>query len=857
MPDLPFDNCKGKGVAASNGSLLTEEEKAFFNGIAEEVKKEKTGNNSESLSDRIAMRVDLAIKNDKFKALQQKRSAAINYLKGQELIKTVSAWPDKIQGANALMVGSDRVGKDIPLGGRNSIASDYKQRFDGALGELKARLDRENLTKLAKTKGAELGIFQELWRKGRTEEELKDSPNKFPEGGRPEYKKIADIIHQSYQPLLDQANRLGAFINNLPGYIMRQSHDMLSIRKAGGESAVTPEAKAKNAAAYSDFIAPLLDWKEMSKNEGKEIEPKAFLHSVWEGLASGVHLKANPENMDTVSSFGGQDLASKVSAYRKLLFKDAASFQKYNDKFGQKNLMEGVSSSLGRLSENIALMNRFGTNPQNMVDKLFNSLRGQTRMDFNDGRKWYALERNWNYVSGQSRIPLNQGWAKAGATVRAYNVLTSLGQAVTAHLTNLTATGPSELHYQGISPLVGFFSQIKGMIENTVNPDKRYVANRIGVGLEGFIHNFYSPFEGAQDVPGLMSKISQSFYALNGERPFSNALSGAVSNMMSNHFAEMAGLSFEKLPLETQRLFGLYDIKPMEWDSIRKGVEDVGGSKQLFPDSVRGIPKEEIAKMVEAKGQKVSDRTVALYRDDLESRFRNQYIDRVDYANLKPGAKEMSILHFGTRPGTPEGEAARFIAQFKAYPVAYFTKTLSRDLYGRTGNAERIGAMATVAAATTIGGFGSLTLNALASGKTPPDPTKWATFQASMVKGGGLGILTDYIFGEGTIGRSPMDTALGPTFGKVNSILSMYQKAKDISAEEAFGEKTKGYASLKDDFSRNIRSLIPFNNLIYLKGLFEYQVLYRMNEMLNPGYLDRMKERMKSGSGQQFIIPPN
>jgi hypothetical protein len=173
MPDLPFDNCKGKGVAASKGALLSEEEKAFFNGIAEDVKKEKTGDASESLSDRVAMRVDLAIKNDKFKAIQQKRSAATNYLKTQDLIKTVSAWPDKLEGANAMLVGSDKVGKGTPLGGRNSVAADYKQRFEGALGELKARLDRENLTKLAKTKGAELGIFQELWRKGRTEEELK------------------------------------------------------------------------------------------------------------------------------------------------------------------------------------------------------------------------------------------------------------------------------------------------------------------------------------------------------------------------------------------------------------------------------------------------------------------------------------------------------------------------------------------------------------------------------------------------------------------------------------------------------------------------------------------------------------
>lgn len=849
MPTLPSDNCKGIGIKASDGAILSNEEKAFFDSIAQEVKTEKTGDNSATLAERVALRTELGIKADKFKALQQKRSAAINFLKAQEINATLAKSTDKVKALNAILVGSDRI-KGIAPGGRNSVAAEHTQLFQSAVGTLKAKLGLNDLIKIFQSKDSQVGIMRELWRIGRTKEELAA----MAAGDRPEYAQIAQHIHETYTSLINRANRAGAFINDLPGYIMRQSHDMDAIRKAGGSVANSAEARATNAKAWKDFISPLLDWKKIQANEGREIDADEFLQASWEALASGVHLKPTPENADTAPiSFGGVDLASKVSSYRKLLFKDSDSFKTYNDKFGQKSLMDGVSATLNKLSENVALLNKLGTNPQRMFDSLTRSLRGETRLEFRDGKGWYSLERDWKYISGQSRQPLNLTGAKIGAGMRAYNVLTSLGSALFSHTTDLGVGGPAELAYQGMNPLTGFFGQIMGMFEHITDKDKRNVAYRLGVGVEGWHSNFWSSFDGAQDVSGTMAKLSQYFYSINGERPWTNAHQGAIATMMSEHMGSLRQSNFEQLPEETKRLFSLYDIRPQEWDALRRNTQNINGKTYLMPDSVVNLPDEEINAMM---GGKATPLKTANYRDALESKVRNMFIDRVDYANLRPGAREMSILQFGTRPGTPEGEAMRFMAQFKAYPVAFFTKTLSRELYGRNSKAASFGAMTTIAASATLSGYAALTLSALASGKTAPDPSKWETMEASMVRGGGMGILTDYIFGQGSAGRGPADAVLGPTIGKAFNFIALYQKAKEIGARQALGEKTKDLDSLRDDFSRQIVQNIPYQNVFYIKGLFQYQVVYKLNEMLNPGYLDRMQQRMKA-SGQQFIIPPN
>jgi hypothetical protein len=163
--------------------------------------------------------------------------------------------------------------------------------------------------------------------------------------------------------------------------------------------------------------------------------------------------------------------------------------------------------------------------------------------------------------------------------------------------------------------------------------------------------------------------------------------------------------------------------------------------------------------------------------------------------------------------------------------------------------------LAGFAASTTLAGYGGYTASQLLEGKTPPDPRKWSTLEAALAKGSGMGILTDYIFGEAMAGRTPLDTAAGPTLGRASALMEMYDKIKDISGQAALNGEQPDYGKIKNDVVYNLKTLIPGNNLLYLKGLFNYMVVYRMNEMVNPGYVDRMKQRLQTNSGQSFYVP--
>ena len=46
-------------------------------------------------------------------------------------------------------------------------------------------------------------------------------------------------------------------------------------------------------------------------------------------------------------------------------------------------------------------------------------------------------------------------------------------------------------------------------------------------------------------------------------------------------------------------------------------------------------------------------------------------------------------------------------------------------------------------------------------------------------------------------------------------------------------------------------------NLFYARAAFDYLILYRIQEWLNPGSLKRMERRLKQDSNQTYLLPPS
>ena len=116
----------------------------------------------------------------------------------------------------------------------------------------------------------------------------------------------------------------------------------------------------------------------------------------------------------------------------------------------------------------------------------------------------------------------------------------------------------------------------------------------------------------------------------------------------------------------------------------------------------------------------------ARLRDDLETALRSSFVDRADGGGPTPGARERAILRQGTRPETPVGEAVRFIAQFKAFPVTMLSRVLGRASGANTtrqffqnmltGKGDVLGIAHMIVAMTALG-YGSLGMDACSSGR--------------------------------------------------------------------------------------------------------------------------------------------
>ena len=111
-----------------------------------------------------------------------------------------------------------------------------------------------------------------------------------------------------------------------------------------------------------------------------------------------------------------------------------------------------------------------------------------------------------------------------------------------------------------------------------------------------------------------------------------------------------------------------------------------------------------------------------------------------------------------------------------------------------------------------------------------------------MLQGGGLGIYTDFLFGNIQNSTSALATAVGPIPTEAARVLSALNYA--IKGEGGKAGK-QAYYSIKEN--------IPFLNLFYIKTAFDYMIGYQMMETLSPGSLKRMEKRMKE-SGQEFLF---
>lgn len=748
----------------------------------------------------------------------------------------------EVEGLRSILVGSNLQ----RTGSRTSVALSQFTMFRNFVASFEAKLREENLDSLFAnaTEDMDKRIAKSMQEIG------EGSP---PSGKDPNINKIAEIMVDFQEQVRIKLNNAGANIPKLWGYVVRQSHDPFQLRNAmdvikskynkGMDDFSGDENK--NFRAWKEFIEPMLDrdrtFGEGSNEKGRE----EFLWKAYNSLIRNEHEIADG------AMYGGRDITSKLNAKRVLHFKTSDDWHEYNKLFGGGNLRESFFSGLNNMARSYGLIKELGTKPQENFDKigrgvaqaLINKRKDATQVS-KAIRPGGNLEIYMKEVDGRVNSIVSHAAARYSAVTRAILSMAKLGGATISAIADVHLYA-SEMSYQGRSYLGGVFEAMGSLARIKNSKRKQEIAAQLGFINDNAIYDLAARYSVGDTLNRSFTKVQRTFFKLNLLSWWTNTLKEGAMLGMGNYVAKNRKISFNNLEDGFKRLLKHYNIDEKTWNVLRKmAVETAEDGSEFF--SVREIDNLSDATLKDLMGvEKASKRELDLFKDGLKTKASGMFLDRSTYAVIEPDARQRALMKQGLMAGTAPGEAIRFMAQFKAFPIAILDKAFMREMsfFKEGQNLRGILGVSRLVAMSGVFGYIAMTAKDLLKGKSPKDPTKKKTFFAAMLQGGGLGIYGDFLFQQSFSGLDLLATAAGPA-------PTEFAKAANAIRYAIQGEPTKAgkqaYKSIRDN--------IPFLNLFYLKTAFDYLIGFQIMETLSPGSLRRMERKMKKDTGQEFLL---
>lgn len=284
--------------------------------------------------------------------------------------------------------------------------------------------------------------------------------------------KMAKQWDEASEWMRTRFNEYGGNLGKLNYGYLPQSHDRTALQKIGKDE-------------WVNFIQPLLKDSDID------------LDYTYNTIASGGLNKVKEGSVGK-----GKSIANKHSDPRALHFKDADSWIKYQEKFGNADPMAAIDNHIRSLTTDMSLVEIMGPNPTHMYDTL------KTKVDKDmvgkKGKEWRAYTDSlWNVVNGKVDNDL-AGIGTLGTSsqvLRAVNTATMLGSATLSAISDLGSLMVNTA-YHGLNPFKVAKTFVKSMkISNQED------AIRAGLGADVF----------NSEVSKRFSELGQGFWAKASE----------------------------------------------------------------------------------------------------------------------------------------------------------------------------------------------------------------------------------------------------------------------------------------------------------------------------------------------------
>lgn len=564
-------------------------------------------------------------------------------------------------------------------------------------------------------------------------------------------KAMAGAVNDTNEWIRKKLNSLGYNIGKLENWAITQTHDQISIWRAGLEK-------------WRDDLDGRLDWEGM-------IDPKSgmaygakpsdtyraqFLSGMFDNLTYGRDA-GNP-------TWGGAHSGNGLERHRVLKFKSMDDQLAYNSKYGATDPHTMLLSHFSAMSRRIAMARRFGPDADTALSYMGQIVAEKAKAN-NLGLP-ATMKANAGVVHAQRMARVLQGGSgpvgwKAAFFARGMSTTRKLLSSALLDRATVISV-PSDLNSVrmaanaiSMNPANIMSDYVKLMAENvagggTTTDDLLRMGHIFASwGNPGVTMARYS-----QDFPAaaFAEKLSNAAMRIQGMNAHTDGLRNLFQKWMGGHFMSLAKTDFAKLPDIMRRSLSDDGITPADWDAFRSsGGEFTAANGATFLDPLYW-----------------REATTAPNKEELFLKMQSFVEKWTDLAVPTRSLKAAGVMDptaYGLTPGTALHELMQSVGMFKSFPAAFIVNQM-KMIGLRQGGWSKAGYVTDLVLSTTLVGAMGIQVNELLMGRDPrnmnpmDNPNFW---MAAMLRGGGLGPVGD-ILGTGTTswGGGPAGYLAGP-----------------------------------------------------------------------------------------------
>lgn len=633
--------------------------------------------------------------------------------------------------------------------------------------------------------------------------------------GRPEFRAMADAIRNATEDMRQRFNAAGGVIPARKGYDLPHSHDAAKIRKLGA----TPE---EQRLAWKKIIRPLIDPEQMTNPRTGEVIGAGgideSLDYVFDTIMSDGAAHLSPQ----ARAAGQGSIANKYKDGRFLEFKDADSWLKYNEQFGNSDPIGAIFSHYKNIANDIAFMEVLGPNPAATVEWLKQVLEHEfgkaiagksllvDKVPSIDAGKRAAYRVDSLYKAMRGRETAWNAPAEYAADVR--NIATSAMLGATGILA--AATDPiiaaASRSLAGMPISTSMNKLVREMAKDAKGAKGAAAAQRRAILWDDYMNVLNEEARLVDQLHGhsFSKYIVDRSLTYNGLKPLTAARkrieAGAWHETLGGY--AQSNTDWMDLPKLLKRAMEGFGLTADDWHKMRAGVDDIGF---LDPGGVL---------------DKTGDLALA-------EKYSAMIIGWNERSVPSGDIRIKSALQGISPRGTITGELVDFATQFMSFGLSFTARQLEaiymfsmagNPKWGRIGQAGRgAGYFAAMSVSLMFGAAAYNQIKAIADGKDPEDMTDPKFWVKSFVQGGGGGLFADFVSkSESRFGQSFQESISGPGVAFVSDSvdLTIGSIMRILQGDDAkLGRKASNYLGRYTP----VLSSHPATRLIYRRMLID------------------------------------